>query len=135
MKKEELRRLFIEEKYLFNWCFGFKSWKWNEDGSVDVVEDVLIGDDDQFKKLPVRFRKVNGNFYCSNNILETLEGCPEYVEGWFGCSKNNLKSLDFLPKEIGSGCYVYDNPGNFTVEDVSKRSKVYGGIYIKNMKE
>jgi hypothetical protein len=89
------------EKYLKNYTI-------NSDDTVDVNGDVnlhsRLGD---MKKLPVKFRKVSGNFSCSSNKLTTLEGCPKYVGGYFSCSSNNLTTLEGCPKYVGGtgfGC-------------------------------
>lgn len=38
--------------------------------------------------LPVRFGKVEGNFFCRNNKLISLEGAPQAVGGVFFCNCN-----------------------------------------------
>jgi hypothetical protein len=52
----------------------------NSDGSIDINGSVYIwsrlGD---MEKLPVKFGKVSGYFWCDGNKLTTLEGCPNYV--------------------------------------------------------
>jgi len=87
MKKEELRRLFIEEKYLKYWTNGTyvsktkeSKWSWNEDGSVDIEGDVIIQCDIPSKypyTLPVKIRKVSGIFWFKSvTQLKTLDDCP-----------------------------------------------------------
>lgn len=53
-------------------------------------------------KIPFKFGKVSGGFYCNNNNLESLEGCPYYVGGKFDCYHNKLTSLVGSPQEIGN---------------------------------
>ena len=53
------------------------------------------------KKLPVKFKMVDGYFDISNNNLTTLEGCPRIVTKDFNCSKNKLNSLFDGPTEAG----------------------------------
>jgi hypothetical protein len=53
------------------------------------------------EKLPVKFGKVSGNFWCSMNKLTTLEGCPDYVGGDFACDGNKLTTLEYCPKYVG----------------------------------
>jgi hypothetical protein len=53
--------------------------------------------------------KVSGDFVCSQNKLQSLEGCPEVVGGDFFCS---------------------NNPGKFTKEQVRAVCKVKGTIYV-----
>ena len=72
----------------------------NEDGSIDVNDDVNLMDcylDD----FPIKFRNVSGYFYCGNNNLTSLKGCPKTVGGDFSCSVNNLSSLKGCPKSVG----------------------------------
>jgi hypothetical protein len=56
-------------------------------------------------KLPVKFGKVSGDFWCDYNKLTTLEGCPNYVGGYFSCYDNKLTTLEGCPNYVG---------GNFT---------------------
>jgi hypothetical protein len=79
------------------------NWKKNPDGSYDVIGSV---ESHQLKpfikngKLIIRFNKVSGNFYCDNNQLISLEGCPKEVGRDFNCSENKLTSLKGSPKKI-----------------------------------
>jgi hypothetical protein len=67
------------KKYLKNYTI-------NTDNTVDVDGDVnLYHKLGNMKKLPVKFGKVSGGFYCSISKLTTLEGCPKYVGGNFWC--------------------------------------------------
>ena len=53
-------------------------------------------------KLPdLKHVKVLGEFNCSGNNLQSLEGAPQYVSGYFNCSNNNLKSLEGAPQYVG----------------------------------
>jgi hypothetical protein len=45
--------------------------------------------------------KWEGDFYCHNNQLTSLEGSPKEVGGDFDCSSNQLTSLEGSPKEVG----------------------------------
>ena len=57
----------------------------------------------------VRFGRVNLNFNCSNNKLESLEGAPERVIGNFNCASNLLKSLEYSPKSVGGSFNCSNN--------------------------
>ena len=84
-------------------------------------------------KLPLRFGEVSGSFFCEDNSLATLDGCPAIVGQEFNCSNNELTSLegcpltvggnficmnneirtlDYLPKKIGGEFYCAGNPIN-----------------------
>jgi len=51
------------------------------------------------KKIPVRFKRVEGSFFCENNKLTTLEG-PKYVGGSYFCEHNELTTLKGSPKRV-----------------------------------
>jgi hypothetical protein len=42
----------------------------------------------------------NGNVYCVNEHLTSLEGCPQIVNGDFDCSINDLQSLQYCPQNV-----------------------------------
>ncbi|NCQ51562.1 hypothetical protein GW796_06655 [archaeon] len=87
--------------------YDIKNYTINEDLNVDVYGIVdLIGKN--LKEIPVNFSIVIGNFDCSINKLNSLEGSPKKVTGYFNCSSNNLISLEFCPKEIG-GDFICSN--------------------------
>jgi hypothetical protein len=90
------------EKYLENYTI-------NHDDTIDVDGDVYLETYlDDMEKLPVKFGKVSGYFYCGLNNLTTLEGCPKYIGGDFDCSDNYLTTLEGCPKYIGGdfGCDI-----------------------------
>ena len=107
----------------FNTKEGIKEWldemeiKYytiNKDLTVDVNEDVYIS----FKNLseiPIQFGIINGGFYCSDNKLTSLKGCPERIKGNFHCDDNNLETLEYCPKECRN-FYCFDNPNLTSLE-------------------
>jgi len=75
----------------------------NDDGSIDVEHTVDLSYAlSNMSELPLKFNKVNGNFDCSNNNLETLEGSPKYVKNMFNCAYNKLTNLHFASKKSES---------------------------------
>lgn len=82
-------------------------------------------------RIPVRFRKVTGYFFCGLNVrlvslenapvwvggdfsclkssLSSLEHAPEYVGGHFDCGFNNLTSLDHAPAHVQGDFYCHNN--------------------------
>ena len=61
-------------------------YKFNEDGTLDVFESVLLDvllKVNVLRELPFKFGIVDGNFNCSYNILKSLEGAPEKVNDNF----------------------------------------------------
>lgn len=50
-------------------------------------------------------QKINGNFNCRFNKLEDLKGAPRFIGDNFHCDCNGLKSLEGCPDEIGGTFY------------------------------
>ena len=73
---------------------------------------------------------VDGDFYCGNNNLTTLENCPKTVSGVFGCSSNFLKSLEGAPKFVGENFMCRFNPVKFTEKDIRAVCDVKGEVYL-----
>lgn len=82
------------------------TYKINTDGSIDVEGDVKIpmsyfiyndvidGYSKNFGTIPVKFRKVIGNFHIEGgNKITSLEGCPEECQDFrvYDCEIKNLK--------------------------------------------
>ena len=80
--------------------YGIKNYTINSDGSVDVDGNVSLYKM-ELTKIPLKFNRVTGGFYCSNNELTSLEGAPKEVGGDFYCSNNKLISLEGCPREVG----------------------------------
>ncbi|UCH95577.1 MAG: hypothetical protein JSV88_01685 [Candidatus Aminicenantes bacterium] len=79
-----------------------------DNGTVDVKGTVDISFK-KLKKIPVRFGKVSGDFNCSNNNLDSLEGAPQSVGVSFFCHKNHLTSLSGAPQYVGKAFICSDN--------------------------
>ena len=72
-----------------------------KDGSKLKVTGDFRCSHNQLESLEGCPQTVGGSFYCYNNQLESLEGCPQTVDGIFNCSGNQLKSLEGCPQTIG----------------------------------
>ena len=101
----------------------------NDDLSVDVNTFVNLYARN-LKVIPVKFGRVTGSFYCSDNDLTSLKGSPEKVDGGFYCNGNDLTSLEGAPKKVDGDFYCPGDPKAFTEEDVRAVTDVIGGIYI-----
>jgi len=109
--------------------YGITNYKWSKEGLLDVDGYVDLSNIN-LSKLPFKFGKVSGSFYCwknqletlqgvpktvggdffcDNNILTTLEGAPQSVGGDFYCQGNQLKTLEGAPQEVGVGFYCGEN--------------------------
>ncbi|MCK9476809.1 MAG: hypothetical protein M0R46_12860 [Candidatus Muirbacterium halophilum] len=88
--------------------YNIKNYIINEDDSIDVDGNV-----DLFSKglkvLPLKFRKVSGDFKCDYNQLISLEGAPQSIGGYFNCISNHLTSLEGCPQYIGGSFYCSSN--------------------------
>jgi hypothetical protein len=73
---------------------------------------------------------VDGDFFCGNNHLTTLENCPKTVNGVFGCSSNKLISLEGAPKFVGEDFMCRFNPGKFTEKDIRAVCDVKGDVFV-----
>ena len=98
---DEKARRFIEEN---NLVWNPKTMRYDYDGDVEVSDDIVTNG-----KLKIRFGNVDGNFYCYDNKLTTLEGTPKKVGGYFGCSNNQLTTLEGAPQKVGGDFYCYNN--------------------------
>tara|TARA_X000000368_G_scaffold156027_1_gene122995 strand:- start:3125 stop:3853 length:729 start_codon:yes stop_codon:yes gene_type:complete len=102
MSIEEIRSLCVK--------YSIEDYIINDDGSIDVEHNVDLSYAlSNMNKLPLKFNKVDGNFGCFNNNLETLEGSPKYVKGTFDCSGNKLTSLKYCPEKVDKNFICSDN--------------------------
>lgn len=84
--------------------------KINSDGTVDLMHYVSFeprttsqGETGKLTKIPdgIKFNKTE-SFSIADNALETLDGCPSFVDGDFNCQNNKLKSFEGAPSIITS---------------------------------
>ena len=88
--------------------YRIKNYTINSDGSIDVDGDVTLYNKG-LSKLPVKFNRVSGYFYCNNNKLTSLEGCPKWVGHYLSCSYNQLTTLKGAPEYVGGHFYFMYN--------------------------
>ena len=89
--------------------YGVEKYTINSDLTVDVDGSVDL-DNERLKFLPVQFGKINGYFFCEDNKLKSLKGCPIEIKGEFSCSKNEIYNLEGYPKNIGSIVFFEKTP-------------------------
>jgi len=80
-------------------------------------------------KIPINFTEVDGNFYCHENKLSSLEGAPEKVGRDFDCYENKLTSLVGAPKEVGKNFVCWDNP----LKSFEDKPEYIGGKFLKKL--
>lgn len=88
--------------------YSINNYTINSDGSIDVQGNVNLHNKN-LTEIPLKFRNVTGYFWCSENHLTSLDGCPDKVGGLFRCDSNQLTSLEGSPKELGGGFYCSSN--------------------------
>jgi hypothetical protein len=100
----------MNTKNIENICqeWGIENYTINGDGTVDVDGDVDISKRN-LSKLPLKFGRVTGSFYCMHNQLTTLEGCPLEVGGELWCYNNELTTLEGCTKKVGGYFYCFKN--------------------------
>ena len=88
--------------------YKIQNWSISKDGRVDVNGNVNLSGL-ELTKLPLRFGKVTGSFWCNNNNLTTLEGAPTSVLLSFYCYVNDLTTLKGAPREVGGAFGLFHN--------------------------
>ena len=79
--------------------YSITNYTINDGGSVDVDGDVNLTER-ELTKLPLKFRRVTGKFYCGYNYLNSLKGSPNYVGRGFYCHNNYLTSFEGCPTQV-----------------------------------
>jgi hypothetical protein len=100
-----------KEMNIENICqeYDIQNYTINSDGTVDV-DGIVDLSRRNLSKLPLKFGRVTGSFYCGNNQLTSLEGCPNEVVGSFDCCLNQLTTLEGCPKVVGGNFNCKNNP-------------------------
>ncbi len=76
----------------------------DENGFVN--SDITVSFSRQYlKSIPVKFGRVDGNFDCSNNLLENLNNAPYYIGGSLETQGNKLKNFKGSIKKIEVSIY------------------------------
>ena len=111
--------MYIEEYFVIEGTYELKNGVYNVKGSVRL--------DKQVEKLPVKFGKVTGDFYCHLNDLISLKGCPTHIGGSLYCHYNDLISLKGCPKYVGGNFYCHSNNSLTSLKGAPKQ--VTGNFY------
>jgi hypothetical protein len=98
----------VNEEEIHSVCdkYDIKNYTINTDGTIDVDGNIDLNNKG-LTKLPLKFNRVTGFFYCDNNQLTSLEGAPVSV-GNFYCHNNKLTSLEGAPQSVRN-FVCYDN--------------------------
>ena len=88
---------------------NIKQYTINNDDSIDVNDSVVFINS-RMKRIPIKFNKVYGSFYCRKIGLLTLKNSPNYVGCSFYCDDNLLKSLYGCPQNVIGYFFAQDNP-------------------------
>jgi len=84
-------------------------WSYNGDISFDGRELYLFNKLNSYSptiRFPIKLYKLNGNLKVNRQGLTTLENMPDIITGNFDCSGNPLQNLNGMPKEIGGSINV-----------------------------
>ncbi len=87
--------------------YGIENYSINSDGSIDVNDNVDLAHKD-LNKIPLQFRNVSGYFDVYENNLTSLKGSPIKCRDFY-CSRNLLTSLEYGPKEVRFQYACYNN--------------------------
>ena len=104
--------------------YGIENYTINDDGSVDVDDEVIIWDCN-LNEIPLKFNKVTGNFNCSENNLTDLKGSPKWVGGDFYSIFNKLTSLEGSPEKVDGDFYI----DNSKLTNLKGCTKYIGGEF------
>jgi len=88
--------------------YNIQNYTINDDYTIDVNGSVYFSNK-SLTKIPLKFNIVSRYFYCPNNKLTTLEGCPKEVGDSFSCGENQLTTLKGGPKSVGGDFICRDN--------------------------
>ncbi len=97
-----------QEEFLNEYTRG--TWRVNPEGLVDIEGGFNCYNKGLKDLKGVKFGRVSGDFGCSRNSLESLEGAPREVGGGFYCSGNSLKTLEGAPQKVDVAFLCFDNP-------------------------
>ena len=101
----------------------------------EIIKDITVGGsfycgNNKLTSLENCPKYVGGDFFCGHNLLISLEGAPKTVGGDFFCNSNKLMSLDGSPKFVGANFSCFNNPGNFTEQQVRAVCDIKGKVYV-----
>lgn len=86
--------------------YRIRNYTINPDDSIDVDGDVDLNGK-ELTKIPIKFNNVYGYFTCSYNNLTSLENSPKWIKESFFCIENRLTTLEGCP--ISDGDYYFNN--------------------------
>lgn len=117
MKKE--RKVLTQKEDIQAWLDDMliENYIIHDDLTVDVKGPVYISSVN-LEFIPIQFRRVEGDFDCSDNQLISLEGSPYEITfsekapntGSLFAHMNQLENLDFMPKKIYAYLSCHTNP-------------------------
>ena len=116
----------------------------NEDLSVSLFVDLDISNNSasSLRRIPVKFREIQGSVWISNCKLETLIGLPAKIDGGVYITNARITNLRYCPQQLGDdgdivlqnnrelvsleGC-PSDVPQDFSLNDCHKITSLEGG--------
>lgn len=117
--------------------YQIENYSINSDGSIDVDGNVDLSSRN-LTILPIKFKRIMGDFHIQNNQLATLYGSPIAIGRNFNCFNNLLTNFSGGPKWVGGDLYAYNNKlsilkgsphevvGNYFISGNDKLSNLVG---------
>ena len=87
--------------------YRIKGYDINPDGSISVDRSVRLSSR-SLKRIPLVFKEVSGSFYCYDNQLTSLRGCPS-ARGIY-CFNNQITSFEEIPEFWEGELNIFSNP-------------------------
>lgn len=131
--------------------YSIENWSLNSDGNVDVDGNVIYLTHKGLTRIPLKFGEVTGHFWCSNNrlidltgcpkrvggdfncswnFLTTLKGAPQYISGDFTCRNNNIQNLEGFPRWVGGKVIIWNDSIKYIYDLIKDVYEADGGEWF-----
>jgi len=87
------------------------------DGFVDCLASIDICEKG-LKEIPIKFRKIHGDFICDNNKLKSCQGFPLELLGGLDAYDNRYENFDGLTKDVGEYINLIGKKNILKIEDL-----------------
>jgi hypothetical protein len=100
-----------KDKSIEDWCQELGLHKYEIVKNLVNVNDLRVVNISKknLNKIPIQFGIIKSSFFCDNNNLTSLEGCPSNVVGSFFCHDNKLTTLEGGPRKVSGDFYCTHN--------------------------
>lgn len=129
-KKQELN---IDKILYYCDLFKIKKYNINDDGSIDVFEDVDISNK-YLIKIPIKFNEVYGDFLCNNTNIVSMKNCPNIIHKNFNMGFNKIKKIEHSPIDVGEKFNLEHNKNLSYIKDFPRNVGSSIVLYSCNFK-